>query len=163
MPGLHFEVQQMRMDLLYSSKFFQRKLPEVGVSPNPYPSANPNPNPNPHPDPNPNPNPNPNANPNPNLTPSVRPMLARHDTMLPRGCIMSSAIRMRTCTRAQQAASATGGQAPERRTSLTSASLRGEGAPPGSRGPPRAGGRASGGAGRRTGCCCAPGHGWGQG
>ena len=28
-PGLHFEVQQMRMDLLYSSKFFQRKLPEV--------------------------------------------------------------------------------------------------------------------------------------
>ena len=28
-PGLHFEVQQMRMDLLYSSKFFQRKLPEA--------------------------------------------------------------------------------------------------------------------------------------
>ena len=28
-PGLHFEVQQMRMDLLYSSKFFQKKLPEA--------------------------------------------------------------------------------------------------------------------------------------
>ena len=28
-PGLHFEVQQQRMDLLYSSKFFERKLPEA--------------------------------------------------------------------------------------------------------------------------------------
>ena len=99
--------------------------------------------------------------------------------MLPRGCISSSAIRMRTCTLTQQVASATCGcafrcsarghtsvpqpyggmpparcafrlparqsspldpnpnpcgQAPERRPSLTSDSLRGEGAPPGSRG-----------------------------
>ena len=28
-PGLHFEVQQQRMDLLYSSKYFERKLPEA--------------------------------------------------------------------------------------------------------------------------------------
>ena len=28
-PGLHFEVQQMRMDLLYRTKFFERKLPEA--------------------------------------------------------------------------------------------------------------------------------------
>ena len=28
-PGLQFEVQQMRMDLLYRTKFFERKLPEA--------------------------------------------------------------------------------------------------------------------------------------
>ena len=41
------------------------------------------------------------------LTPSLLQMVPRHDTMLPRAGIVSSAIRMRTCTLKQEAASAT--------------------------------------------------------